>query len=155
MRWEKQRDTGQSRSTVCQTAGLSRCGGQAQKLHTQLSAKGSLHVVVTFAVCVCETPISFALFITCQLFIHDGATLIKGATRANMTKILLAYSVVKALRQGCVLGRGVGTTSAWLRLQTSRHFSVKVRKKHEWVNRCCLRNLTPLAPPTAMLQLKC
>lgn len=102
-------------------------GGQAQKLHTQLFAKESLHVVVTFA--VCETPISFALFITCQLFIHDGATLIKGATRANMTKILLAYSVVKALRQGCVVGRGVGTTSAWLRLQTTRHFSVKVRKK--------------------------
>ncbi|XP_075960179.1 carbamoyl-phosphate synthase [ammonia], mitochondrial [Anarhichas minor] len=47
-----------------------------------------------------------------------------------MTKILLAYSVVKSLRQGCVVGRRVGDTSAWLRLQTSRLFSVKAQTAH-------------------------
>lgn len=44
-----------------------------------------------------------------------------------MTKILFACSVVKSLRQGCVVGRRVGNTSAWLR-QTTKLFSVKVRK---------------------------
>lgn len=44
-----------------------------------------------------------------------------------MTKILLAYSLVKSLRQGCVVGGGVGSTSAWLSLRATRHFSVKVR----------------------------
>ncbi|XP_051259878.1 carbamoyl-phosphate synthase [ammonia], mitochondrial [Dicentrarchus labrax] len=47
-----------------------------------------------------------------------------------MTKILLAYSVVKSLRQGCVAGRRVGNTSAWLRLQTTKHFSVKAQTAH-------------------------
>lgn len=43
-----------------------------------------------------------------------------------MTKILLAHSVVKSLRQGCVFGGRVGNTSALLRLQTTKLFSVKV-----------------------------
>lgn len=49
--------------------------------------------------------------------------------RANMTKILLAYSLVKSLRQGCVVGGGVRSTSAWLGLRATRHFSVKVREE--------------------------
>ncbi|XP_068428225.1 carbamoyl-phosphate synthase [ammonia], mitochondrial [Clinocottus analis] len=47
-----------------------------------------------------------------------------------MTKILLAFSVVKSLRQGCVVGRRVGDTSAWLRLQTTKLFSVKAQTAH-------------------------
>ncbi|XP_018545988.1 carbamoyl-phosphate synthase [ammonia], mitochondrial isoform X2 [Lates calcarifer] len=47
-----------------------------------------------------------------------------------MTKILLAYSVVKSLRQGYVVGRRVGNTSAALRLQTSKLFSVKAQTAH-------------------------
>lgn len=54
-----------------------------------------------------------------------------------MTKILLACSVVKSLRLGCVVGRRVGNTSAWLRLQTTKLFSVKVRKRHVRGNCCC------------------
>lgn len=48
-----------------------------------------------------------------------------------MTKILLAYSLVKSLRQGCVVGGGVRRpcTSAWLGLRATRHFSVKVREE--------------------------
>lgn len=43
--------------------------------------------------------------------------------RANMTKILSAYRVVKSLRQGCA------HASAWPRLQGSKHFSVKVSEQ--------------------------
>lgn len=46
-----------------------------------------------------------------------------------MTKILLAYSLVKSLRPGCVVGGGVRSTSAWLGLRATRHFSVKVREE--------------------------
>ncbi|MEQ2312368.1 Gly-Xaa carboxypeptidase [Ameca splendens] len=42
-----------------------------------------------------------------------------------MTKILLACSVVKSLRQGCVVCRKVGNTSGWPRL-----FSVKAQTAH-------------------------
>lgn len=45
-----------------------------------------------------------------------------------MTKILLAYSVAKSLRQGCVLGRRVG--NSWLRLQSAKLFSVKAHTAH-------------------------
>ncbi|XP_029314740.1 carbamoyl-phosphate synthase [ammonia], mitochondrial [Cottoperca gobio] len=44
-----------------------------------------------------------------------------------MAKILLAHCVVKSLRQGCVVGRRVRNTSAWLRLQTTKLFSVKAQ----------------------------
>ena len=45
-----------------------------------------------------------------------------------MTRLLLACCLVKSLRRGCLLGTRLGNTSAWLRFQTARHFSVKVRK---------------------------
>ncbi|KAL3056546.1 hypothetical protein OYC64_019100 [Pagothenia borchgrevinki] len=47
-----------------------------------------------------------------------------------MTTILLAHSVVKSLRQGCIVGRRVGNTSGWLRLQTAKLFSVKAQTAH-------------------------
>ncbi|XP_054471168.1 carbamoyl-phosphate synthase [ammonia], mitochondrial [Anoplopoma fimbria] len=47
-----------------------------------------------------------------------------------MSKILFACSVVKSLRQGCVVGRRVGDTSAWLRLQTAKLFSGKAQTAH-------------------------
>lgn len=67
-----------------------------------------------------------------------------------MTKILLACSVVKSLRQGCLVGRKVGNTSAWLRFQATKHFSVKVRKLSLTEHGCAThvspeRSCTPLA----------
>ncbi|XP_026231385.1 carbamoyl-phosphate synthase [ammonia], mitochondrial [Anabas testudineus] len=47
-----------------------------------------------------------------------------------MTKILLACSVVKSLRHGCVVGRRVGNTSPWLRFQTAKLLSVKAQTAH-------------------------
>ncbi|KAM6978530.1 carbamoyl-phosphate synthase [ammonia], mitochondrial [Tautogolabrus adspersus] len=47
-----------------------------------------------------------------------------------MTKILLAYSAVKSLRHGSLVGRRVGNTSAWLRHQTTKLFSVKAQTAH-------------------------
>ncbi|KAF3694976.1 Carbamoyl-phosphate synthase [ammonia], mitochondrial [Channa argus] len=46
-----------------------------------------------------------------------------------MTRMLLASSVVKSLRQGCVAGRGVGNMSR-LRLQTIKHLIVKAQTAH-------------------------
>uniref|UniRef100_A0A3Q2PET7 Carbamoyl phosphate synthase arginine-specific large chain n=1 Tax=Fundulus heteroclitus TaxID=8078 RepID=A0A3Q2PET7_FUNHE len=47
-----------------------------------------------------------------------------------MTQILLACSVVKSLRQGCVVCRKVGNTSGWPRLQSAKLFSVKAQTAH-------------------------
>ncbi|XP_038576219.1 carbamoyl-phosphate synthase [ammonia], mitochondrial [Micropterus salmoides] len=47
-----------------------------------------------------------------------------------MAKILLANSIVKSLGRGCVVGRRVGNTPAWLRLQTTRLLSVKAQTAH-------------------------
>ncbi|XP_076731255.1 carbamoyl-phosphate synthase [ammonia], mitochondrial isoform X3 [Maylandia zebra] len=46
-----------------------------------------------------------------------------------MAKILQAVSVVKSLRQGCVLGRNVGNAGC-LRLHTAKLFSVKAQTAH-------------------------
>ncbi|XP_029968406.1 carbamoyl-phosphate synthase [ammonia], mitochondrial [Salarias fasciatus] len=47
-----------------------------------------------------------------------------------MTRILLACSVVKSLRRGCVVGRRVARASACSRLQTAQLFSAKAQTAH-------------------------
>ncbi|CAL8342208.1 unnamed protein product [Boreogadus saida] len=46
-----------------------------------------------------------------------------------MTKILLAYNVVKTLRHGCLFGKRLGKTSSWMRSCT-KLFSVKAQTAH-------------------------